>query len=419
MAAGTKRPKITWGHFIDAAPWFVEAMWTEDDCLGPEWAPLVRAVAFFDVFRGQVENGGVSQYLFNKAASLPHFSDAPDIVRQHPLLKDIADLMLMVHGDNEMVKHYVDAQHEQSEIATIYLQTGEGGDQPITYEEKYRSFTRVFDERAWKMNDAAFMRIHKAILTDPHLYFDIAPVREVTGRGIEIATVEGYSGKWEMRFAEGFPVGPNFQRDEFGGTRILRFSSSRMHLEFDHQRFSEDAEPAREWIDYTTGVSEKRQFKNGALETVGTKINFFSDHGYRETYEPDGRPKYSGMFLNDMRLEMHRRDLRDSPFTIWRTLPTGERVIQRFFGNGQLNFEQVIMDDLPFVYRCCFDENGANLAPNGTGEFREVWAMTESGPRWRVGPLVDGLLHGEFRYLEADGSEWAPREYHEKGKPVR
>lgn len=417
--AGTKRPAITWGQFLDAAPWFVEAMRSEDDCLGPEWTPLIRAVAFFDVFRGQVQSVGVSQYLFNKADSLPHFDEAPHIVRQHPLLKDVADLMLMVHGDPDMIRHYVEAQHEQIDALRDYVETGEGGDQPITYEEKYRAFTDVFDRRAWRINDAAFMRIHKAVLEEPQLYFDIAPALGVTGQGAEPAVIDGFSGTWEMRLVDGFPIGPNLQRDEFGGIRILRFSSSRMHLDFDHPRFSEGQEPDREWIDFSTGVGQQRSFRQGHFETIATKLNFFTEHGLREYYEPNGQPKYSGVFLNGMKMEMHRRDLEGSPFTISQPSSSGEKLVRRYFGNGQLNFEQIVSNALPFRYTRCLDENGNDLAPNGTGVLREIWTMTDAGPRWRVGQIVDGLLHGEFRYLDADGAEWGAREHYNKGKVVR
>jgi hypothetical protein len=99
----------------------MESPWSQDDPLGADWAPLVRAVAFFDIFRGEIENGGVSQYLFNRASGLPHFAEAPQIVRQHPLLGNVANLKAEGHGHAALVSHFVKAQTDHHNVVAKYV----------------------------------------------------------------------------------------------------------------------------------------------------------------------------------------------------------------------------------------------------------------------------------------------------------
>lgn len=404
---GTRRPKITWGRLLDSAPYFIETLWSEDDALTPDYAPLVRAVAYFDIFRGQVENGGISQYLYNKSTTLPHFSEAPDIVRRHPELKDVADLMLLAHGDKEMVRHYEKAFKEQNQIIRRYITTGEGGDTPITYEEKYRTFSDAFDERALAINDRALMRVQAHILREPQAYLEISAAPGITGVGVEFANLEGYSGAWEARFVDGFPVGPNFQTDEYANRRIMRFSTNRMHLEFDHRVFREGEEPTREWFDFAAGVGGERSFKNGALESLSNKRGLSADHGLREYYEPDGTSRSASVELGEVRVEMYHPTREGSPFTVTMPLPSGGKVRRKYFANGQLNIMQEYPGPWPFRTTHCYDESGADLAPNGSGEYRELWSMEDAGPRWRIGRIIDGLLDGEVRYINPDGSIWS------------
>jgi hypothetical protein len=393
-----RKPKLRWGQFLDAAPYFMEALWQEDDALGEEWSPLVRAVAFYDVFRGEVENGGVSQYLFNRASSLPYFAEAPEIVRHHPLLGEVSALMAEIHGNEVLIRHFVQAQRDLTAASIEYARTRQGGTDPITYEEKYQTYTREFDRRAAPAIAAAFTRLQYDIVRHPNSYFDLPAI----GRGVKARKEKSATGLWRLRFVDGFPIGPNIQDDEFGG-RFLRFTSTRSHLEFDQPRLgSHEPDLGRTWIDLQTGVSCTRTFKDGRLTVVDSKL-CMDDHGLQEYYEDNGRPTYSGVGLNGMRVEMHRRDLKGSPFTVTLPGPNGE-IVRRYFGNGQLNTERLILEEFPFPYTRCLDEAGNELAPGGTGQFREVWGFDERGPRWREGALVNGLLEGELRYFHPDGA---------------
>lgn len=412
MSVGTRRPKITWGQFLDSAPYFIEAMWSEDDAITPDYAPLVRAAAYFSIFRGEVENGGIAQYLYNKSTTLPHFAEAPDIVRGHPELKEIADLMLMAHGDKDMVRHYEEAFGDQNALIQTYIRTGKGGDTPITYEEKYRAFSDVYDELAWKMNDRALLRLQADILRRPHMYLDIQPPPGVIGVSVEFAELESFGGIWEARFLNGFPTGPHLLSDEFGNRRIMRFSNNRMHFEFDHPVHREGEEPTREWFDFAADIGAVRNFKGGVLESVSDRRGIAREHGLRERYEPNGQSRAAAVFLNSVRVEIDYPNREGSPFKISTPLPGGGTSTRKYFASGQLNVEQEHSRDSPaFHTKQCFDENGINLAPGGSGEYRELWAIIESGPRWRIGRLVNGLLDGEVRYVNADGSEWSKEQW--------
>jgi hypothetical protein len=409
---GTRRPKVTWGQFLDCAPYFIEAMWSEDDAITPDYAPLVRASAYFSIFRGQVENGGIAQYLYNKSTTLPHFAEAPDLVRRHPELKEVADIMLMAHGDKDMVRHFEQAFEHQNEVIQHYVSTGEGGDEPITYEEKYRAFSTAYNERAWKINDRAMVRVQAHMLREPHAYLDIEAPPGVTGAGVEHAELESFGGIWEARFVDGFPIGPHFLTDEYGNRRIMRFSRTRMHLEFDRPAFREGDEPTREWFDFAAGVGGTRDFKGAHLGSVSNRRGFSDDHGLREYYEPNGSSRSAAVRLRGLSIEMHHPDREGSPFKICTPLPQGGAATRKYFANGQLNVEQEHSRDGPnFRITRCFDENGVDLAPGGTGVYRELWSMEEAGPRWRVGRLVNGLLDGEVRYINPDGSEWSKEQW--------
>lgn len=111
-----------------------------------------------------------------------------------------------------------------------------------------------------------------------------------------------------------------------------------------------------------------------------------------------------------MRIEMHRRDLVGSPFTVKLPSPRG-KIVRRYFGTGQLNTERLILSEFPYPYTCCFNEAGVDLAPGGTGLFREIWSFDESGARFCEGTLVSGLLEGELRYLHPDGTVSSSENY--------
>ncbi len=388
-----KKPKVSWAQFLEAAPYFMELLWAEEDPLGPEWAPLVRAVAFADVFFSQVENGGVAQYLFNKASKLPHFSEAPEIVRQNSLLGNVAELMHKVH-------QYPAVHPELHASAMNFLRTGK-----VDYEEDYRAYTREFDFKVGAACERAIIDIQHDIVLRPQAYFDLWPV--VQNGTVEIPCE---SGAWRVRFVNGFPIGPNIQPDEFGG-RLFRFSSNRCYLEFDSIRVNAKPDVDRNYVDLVNGVRTTTSFSNGRVDRVHSKIHS-RDHGLSERYGEDGQPKYSGVGLNGMRIEMHRRDLEGSPFTTWLPLPSGATSIRRYFANGQLNTERV-QHGTSSSYSQCFDESGMDLAPGGTGVFRELWSYDERGPRWRVGKMVNGHLHGQLKYLEADGSVWSTEEWND------
>ena len=54
------KPKIEWHEFLSAAPNFTALL--TDDIDMTQLAPLLRAAAYFDIFDGEICNGGVAQY---------------------------------------------------------------------------------------------------------------------------------------------------------------------------------------------------------------------------------------------------------------------------------------------------------------------------------------------------------------------
>ena len=104
---------------------------------------------------------------------------------------------------------------------------------------------------------------------------------------------------------------------------------------------------------------------------------------------------------------MFDRHLPQAPFQIRRFGPKGVNFQRCYFANGQLNAEWV--DEAGEIrYTASFDENGRDLAPQGSGKLRMLVRASEAGEQWREATLVDGRVDGRLVQYNADGSvaEW-------------
>ncbi|MEO0815474.1 MAG: hypothetical protein AAFY60_21625, partial [Myxococcota bacterium] len=69
--SSNKRPETSWTEFLSNAPYFTGAiMGAIDDGELSRYNERVRAVFYYDIFDGEVSNGGVMQYFFNQAFHL-------------------------------------------------------------------------------------------------------------------------------------------------------------------------------------------------------------------------------------------------------------------------------------------------------------------------------------------------------------
>lgn len=366
------KPPVTWGAFLDNAPDFDVLLFPIEDFaewLEREHDPLRRAIGFFNGFAGEVENGGLAQYFFN-AMDDAAIDEAPAAIRQHPLLQDVADL--------------VDEAFARPELGAADVNS------PAHNE---------FNERAWPINEAARKRILFDIVSRPHAYLDIAPLPGVTGEGVEHAEAPGAHGAWRARFVEGFPIGPNIKEGD--GVSVVRFSATRAHLEFD--RPSGAGEPDRCWLDFTTGLGGRRQFHDGKLSLLSAELDSQANYRFSERFDGQGRSTNSELVIRGVSLRMANRYLPQAPFQIRRFARRGVNFQRSYFANGQVNAELVDEAD-EIRYTASFDENGRDLAPQGSGKLRMIVRASEEGEQWREAALVDGRVDGRLVEYNADGS---------------
>lgn len=386
MAAGTRRPKITWGQFLDAAPYFevpIQSAYWDEDADGPRsnWGPLVRAIAYFAPFMGQVSNGGVWQYLRNEAGSLPDFECAPEFVGQHPALREASCLMSEAHSQVHLLSQDIERDDELDSIDAL--------------EDAHKPWIDDFDARAWRINEACSKRLQHAIVLNPHDYFEITDAN-TGGPGPQESP--GRNGIWRLKFAEGFPIGPNLMEDAQGRTRVLRFSSTRGHLGYDALWLGPDErDPDQHWIDFSTGLEGRREFHEGRMRGFDVRLNSQLDYDIREAFSDTGAPRHINVSIGGTSL-LKRSPHLPGPYLI--STPRGQ---VNFFADGQLNTE-CVEETGAIRYLRCYDEAGANLAPGGTGALRQLTEVSQQGKHWRVGTLINGYPHGEMQQLNPDGS---------------
>ncbi|MGB0907447.1 MAG: DMP19 family protein [Maricaulaceae bacterium] len=252
------KPTITWMDFLSAAPYFTSALDMAYEDM-PKAAPLVRAILYFDIFDGQVCNGGVMQYFFNMAHMLPGFDKAAEYAAQHPALKTALPFMEKAHAAFDAVKDEVATARETNEWPEDLFSKN-------NFDELETEFYAV--------NHHIRMDVYRAILENPQDYVNIR-----TNPSDE-----------QLVFENGFPVGPNIIKKKNGDQRIVWFTPDRMHLEIDEAGWSLDGsdERRRYWVDYRTKMGGSRDFKNGKLERFKTEKSQWYDHGVSQWFNEDG-----------------------------------------------------------------------------------------------------------------------------------
>ena len=409
------RPNSDWAQFLEAAPNFLEAIAPDADTdLYGDFDPVVRAVLYFDLFDGQVANGGVAQYYLNKGCSLREFDRAPDFVAANPVLADAVPFLRQAHA------FWVEARTDLA--ATLSRPGGvvaeddalRVAERACALFEAQAGGTGAFEARFFQVHDEIRMRVNRAILETPHAYLDIPAPPGLTGRGIETAEMDGAYGRWRLRFVDGFPIGPNLCQDAGapGGLRLLRFTDDRMHLECDD--WSSDPQDFRRlWVDYRAGVYSERAFRAGRLNGVQGRRWLGPAHGLSEDYGPDGAVRHTSLSIDGARVIEEYFDDNGGRRLVVQRDPDGREVWRCFHVDGRLNTEAMLTADLRKRYLRCLDPSGADLAPGGTGVFQEYSGVFEGRMRWLTGTLVDGFLDGDV--VRTDNGEVTAVERFEKG----
>jgi hypothetical protein len=383
-----KRPSIIWPSLLRSAPYFTLALF-DTGCETPtaEWSPWPRAVIYWELLNSEVRNGGVAQYFYNKS-DMPEFDRVPEFIAAHPVLAPHAHFAQTIH----------EAWHE---VAPAVNESRDSTDLFKSLAPKFDALETAF----YAINSDIAQALNAHLLAHPHEYFDIAPLQGVAEKGVSWVECQGQGYRGKLRFWDGFPVGPNvFERDDGDDCDVVWFTQNR-------QVMTSQGYGRRTTIHYPSLRSHEMTFdKEGRLERQRTRRSFRYDHGLDEWFDRDGRIKSSTVEVAGKEL---LKEIYHSNGQLWmREQSNGEQTLcWRYWPNGHLNTHSIEADGVA-RYLSCFAEDGSDLAPQGSGTWRQCWG--DDG-RWREGALVNGLLEGELVWYSADGKAGS-KAWFEKGR---
>lgn len=402
-------PSIDWPALLRSAPHFSHSIVDALHTSGPDgFAPLVRAVYYFDLFDAQVSNGGVDQYFANVAAHLDDAGAVPGIIAANPVYAPLLPLIEEAHAIWNAV---ADAYCEEDDDEDEEDEDEDENDLLAPHAERMEAIATAF----FAQHHAIRQRLEEDIVRDPHRYFALAPVPGLRGSGVEHVALA--DGAHRLRFVEGFPIGPNVFENGDGGCKngcdVVWFSPDRTLLQCETAGFG--GERSRHWIHYPSQASSSwttgEDFMSGAPQSVrNDRLALgLGQHGLHEYFSAEGRRESAT-------LHWHGEELCSEHF-----YPDGAALLRckrqghgehrlRYWPNGALNTESIEERDGRERYLRCLDPEGRDLAPNGTGRLHEMLSLDSAMRQWREGELVGGFLSGPLRRMAShpDGSQ--PRE---------
>ena len=224
---GWRRPCATWAQFLESPSDPISVMWWKDQCFTSDFAPLVRAVAFYDNFEARVSSDGLGAYI-RLGHLLPCFEEAAECVADHPLLAKPAAMIRKVLANADFVG-------DMNRTSTTT--------EALAMEERHSDFKSEIETSANAMFRAVRPRLNREVLENLATYVDMERPTGLSGVGVETAEIADRDLKWTIRFVDGFPIGPNTTEPP---TRLVHYSVDHMEVDFD--QYGE-----RRWFDFRTG----------------------------------------------------------------------------------------------------------------------------------------------------------------------
>ncbi|MBV7454621.1 hypothetical protein KW843_09085 [Acidovorax sp. sif1233] len=405
-------PLADWPALLRCAPYFSRAVVDALHASGPDgFAPLARAVYYFDLFDAQVSNGGVDQYFDNVAAHLDDASAVPGIIAANPVYASVLPLIEEAHAIWNMVAQaYPDQENDDDD-------EGEEGCDEDAW-DAYQDLLAPHGERLaaiatefFALHHAVRQRLEQDIVRHPHRYFALAAVPGLRGSGVEHVTLA--DGAHRLRFVDGFPIGPNVFENQDCGCDVVWFSPDRTLLQCETQGFGN--ERGRHWIHYPSQASNSwtsgEHFMSGALQSVRSDrlALGLGHHGLHEAFDAQGQRESTQLYWYGEELCSEHFYPCGAPLLRCRRQDKGEHHL-RYWPSGALNTESIEGHDGATRYLRCLDAQGNDLAPQGTGRLVEMLSLDADMRQWREGQLVAGFLQGPVVRMasQPDGSQ--PRE---------
>lgn len=408
-------PSTDWPALLRCAPHFSRAI--VDALCGSEpddFAPLVRAVYYFDLFDAQVSNGGVDQYFSNVAAHLADASMVPGIIAANPVYAPVLPLIEEAHAIWTTV---ADAYREDDEDDEREEDDDEDDDLLTPHAERMETIATAF----YALHHAIRQRLEEDIVRDPHRYFAVAPVPGLRGSGVEHVALA--DGAYRLRFVDGFPIGPNVFENGDGGCDVVWFSPDRTLLQCEVAGWA--AQRERHWIHYPSQASSSwtsgEDFMSGALQAVRNDREALGlgHHGLHETFNAQGLRTSAQLYWHGEELCSEHIYPDGTPQLRIAPHAGGKRWL-RYWPGGTLNTESIEDRDGRDRYLRCLDEQGADLAPQGTGRLVEMLSLDDGMRQWREGELVGGFLHGTVlrwaSHPDGSGARETERTFYKNGR---
>lgn len=383
-------PAITWPDFLSFAPYFQAAIGSETMENVVEVAPLPRAAYYYNLFDGEVSNGGVIQYFFNLACFTPGFAQVPDFVAESPVLAPALPYLREAHAAWSSVAPAVEKARMEDEWPEELFQN---------HRERFAALERSFFE----VNHGIAQRLAADIVMRPHEYFTIEPLADVPKKGVAHVSLSGGS---RLRFENGFPIGPNLLEQRNGDCDVVWFSRDRTLMTSEN---SYAGRRSRSWIHYPTQRSSEWTVMEDGRQSSNAKLAFWADHGLTESFRPDGSPESATFSMQGQRVWAETGlDRNGRPRMRIEYRPEGERALC-FWPGGAVNAEWVSEAQAGWRQRFlrCLDAEGRDIAPGGTGRLYQVFDDHHGRRQWREGRLVDGYLEGVVVWMSsaADGTD--------------
>ena len=383
------RPAIDWSDLLQSAPYFTSLV---TDALSPEQAleaaPLVRAVYFYDLFDGQVSNGGVMQYFYNLALSTPGFAQVPDFVAQNPHLAQALPFVEAVHA-------------AWAGVAPAVREARDSDEWPESLFSAHRAQFEALEKAFYEVNHAISQGLCAAIVQSPHDYFDIEAVPALPTEGV--AHIALRDGTHRLRFENGFPVGPNLLDHSDGRCDVVWFSRDRQLLQAEG---GHGDTRTRRWLHYPSQSSGSWHFKAGRLQSQEGSRSLWTAHGLREYFQDNGARKSASLHHLGAQSATEHFFPDGTPQLRHDQRADGEHR-SRYWPDGTLNTQSVYDATLRRErYSQVRDAKGHDIAPGGTGRLYQCLSIDKGEHRWREGDLVDGYLEGPVRWMKSqpDGS---------------
>lgn len=369
-----KKPKLEWHQLLESAPFFVQAIHevVDDDTDITKLHPLLRAAIYYDIFDGEISNGGVSQYFYNQALSLDDFERVPEYIAANPVFSPAMQIINEVHTAWASCADDVRKAHDNDD------------EYPDKLFKKYAPRFDALETQFYAIHHKISSQFNLALLQNPHAYFDLTPIAGVPKKGV--AYVNTHKDSKRFRFKDGFPVGPNIFEKKDGTYFLTRFSDSREVMECID-------DPKHYWIHYPSGRSVDMTFTDDKLDMFKTEFDFRQNDGVYEWFNSTGSLKSSTLYqLNEQKNEVDYYPNGKVGFTS--TTEKQSKVNVRFWPDGSLNTKYVEAKNGGIRVLKCLDETGKDLAPNGNGKFYEFVSEVDKKRSWFEGEIKEGKLIG-------------------------